>query len=328
MKKKYYLLLFSILFVTGVIGCSDDEHIDNTVVPEPVSDLIIEATDVDVTIGNIITIDIATGNEDYQIFSLNPEVATAQIIDGQIVIEGIIPGRTAAILSDKNDQYQRIAIRSFYDQIVVDREDVIYIKTKKGQRKQEKIKILGGNGDYTIVSDNEKIMEITKYSSWSQTITIEGFQTGIAHVIIRDALDVERIITVEIEASDIPFTDEEIETIKNLDRVQYVYDEIEEFPRSPQILNKQQDGFWINGYYENSNVFMEVHFPDKEVGKKQGCKFRFASWPYQVFVREWVDLDKFEIVKNDGTKIWAVFSYVLDDVLHYGYFIADISSEN
>lgn len=33
----------------------------------------------------------------------------------------------------------------------------------------------------------------------------------------------------------------------------------------------------------------------------------------------------FEIIKNDGEKIWAVYSFMKQERLHYGYFIQNIN---
>lgn len=37
------------------------------------------------------------------------------------------------------------------------------------------------------------------------------------------------------------------------------------------------------------------------------------------------DAIDFEIIKNDGVKIWAIYSFVQDERLYYGYFIQNIN---
>ena len=61
---------------------------------------------------------------------------------------------------------------------------------------------------------------------------------------------------------------------------------------------------------------------DTSVGEKVGGSFT-RTLPYyeEEFGNEAADV---EIIKNDGSKIWAVWSFIKNDKLFYGHFCLDI----
>ncbi|MDD3909598.1 MAG: hypothetical protein PHN86_06555, partial [Proteiniphilum sp.] len=68
--------------------------------------------------------------------------------------------------------------------------------------------------------------------------------------------------------------------------------------------------------------YLKIYFSgDKEVGKKENASlvYRYGSTSISA------DHIDFEIIKNDGNKIWAVYSFIRLEVLHYGYFIQNIN---
>lgn len=63
---------------------------------------------------------------------------------------------------------------------------------------------------------------------------------------------------------------------------------------------------------------------DKTVGKKE--KALLSQFTYEDYTTQFTEEPAIlEIIKNNGTKIWAVYSVLKADKLSYGYFCAKIN---
>lgn len=80
-------------------------------------------------------------------------------------------------------------------------------------------------------------------------------------------------------------------------------------------------GFDYYGY-----MYFKVWFVgDKTAGKKSSAKIQAKmTWGDNASSS---DTLTFEIIKNDGTFIWAVYSFIQDNKLYYGNFCQKISAD-
>lgn len=88
------------------------------------------------------------------------------------------------------------------------------------------------------------------------------------------------------------------------------------------MLNRVENGRNLYGWDYFGFYYLKIYFAgDKAVGKKENASLAY----YYSSTNISADAIDFEIIKNDGVKIWAVYSFVMDGKLRYGYFIQNIN---
>lgn len=306
-------------FAMSFSSCSGDE---NTPIEENViSELKMSVDDVKVVVGNKSEIEISKGNGDYKVFSLNPAIASVKLENGKLVIEGKGNGKTSIVVSDQANLYKKVSVVSLYDKITVSQE-VIDVKMPIGNPKLTTIEVLSGNGGYTVTSDNK---DIVSTSVNKNIISINALKEGKAVLTIKDALDVVKVITVNIATTDIAYDAKEIEAIKADSELRYVFVQssmINEQNRWYTFFNKQVDNLNLYGWDYYNYQYLKIYFAgDKSVGVKSDSKLTVEVDSYS-FADEPI---KFEIIKNDGTKIWAIYSFIKDNRLYFGNFCQNIN---
>lgn len=314
MKTKYINLLIALvvsLITLGFYSCSSDDD-DGVLIVEESSNLTLTETDVRVVVGETTTVDIIEGNGDYTAFSLNNEIAEVELVDSKILINAISNGRTTVVVSDKSSQYKQISVISWYDEILLDTTNLEF-KNKLGHNGNHTVTVLKGNGMYKTTSDNN---EIATASVNQNEITINAFKEGSVNITIKDQFDVAAIVSVKVTETNIPFNQEELDEIVKSSEKRYMYN-------GDLVSGSGYD--YYNYFVNNMNLYgwtrwgnyLQIYFPgNKEVGIKEGSVFTYES-PYDSYNKEPIF---FEIIKNDGITIWAVFSFIKDGKLVYGYF--------
>lgn len=319
MKIKNIVTIVMLSAITmGFSSCkgSDDDILD----VKEVSELKINADEVRVVVGNKMELEVAKGNGDYKVFSLNPEIAEVKIENGKIIIEGKGSGKTSIIVSDQANLYKKLPVVSLYDKITVSQE-VVDIKMLIGNPKLAKINVLSGNGGYTVISNNPDILSV---KADNDVISVTANKEGKAILTIKDALDVVKEVAVNITTTDIAYDASELEAIKANSEARYVFG-------TRTIINK--DNSWYTYYnkleadlnfygWNNYNRnYLKIYFGgDKSIGEKAGAKltvkdsFTLVDQPIQL-----------KVIKNDGTKIWAIYSCIKDNKLYFGHFCQNIN---
>lgn len=316
MKNKYKNLLWILaicLITLGFSSCSSDD--DDVLTIEESSNLTLAETDVRVVVGETTTVDIIEGNGDYTAFSLNEDIATVELIDNKININALASGKTGIVVSDKSSNYKSIAMVSFYEEIIL-KEQNVEIKMRVGNNGTKKVTVLGGNGDYIATSDDP---EIASVSIEKNDIIIVGKKEGTVNISIVDQLDVETMITATVITTTKAYEGEELEELKNDSSQRFFFDG----SYSSNTPIKTVEGEYnVYGWDYYGYSYQKVYFKgDKSVGKKEEALFTFNEWWTPVHDRESID---FEIVKNDGTLIWAIFSFIKNEKLFYGHFVRPI----
>ncbi len=303
-KHIYILLVTSILLVAGLSSCSDDDDNKALIAGNKIE---VDSESVVITIdeNNKAIVNILNGGGEYSILALNPEIATANIAGNSIEIEGIKGGKTDIILMDNNGFVKNISVYNNYPNIAFDSE---IIKFDHFYGKQSSIKIipLPGNGDYKVSLDEESQKTIEAKGSKDGITLTNLVNTGTAKLKITDLEGIEAEIVVELTTTIKPYTDLELEEIKNSKSVVYEWRQNPLTYFNSRINTKEGELNVIGADYYGMS-YLKVYFPgDQTIGEKQGCKLEYNSWGNE----EKVDLSYFEIVKFEDNWIWIVFSYV------------------
>ena len=317
MKTKYKNLLWILaisLITLGFSSCSSDDD-DGVLIVEESSNLTLAETDVRVVVGVTTTVDIIEGNGDYTAFSLNEDIATVEVVDNKININALTNGRTAIVVSDKNNNYKSIAMVSFYEEIIL-KEQNVEIKMRVGNNGTKKVTVLGGNGGYIATSEDPDIASV---SVDKNDIVIVGKKEGTVNISIVDQLDVETMITATVVTTTKAYEGEELEELKNDSSQRFFFDGSYS---SNTPINTVEGEYNVYGWDYYGYSYQKVYFKgDKSVEKKEDALFTFNEWWTPVHDRVPID---FEIVKNDGTLIWAIFSFIKNEKLFYGHFVRPV----
>ena len=317
MKTKYIKLLWILItsVTLGFVSCSSEDDPVVIVEEEEVPVLSFENSDVEVVVRNSMSFDIKEGNGDYKVFSLNDDIVKVELADNKVTINGVSKGKTSVVVSDKSNQYKQISVNSYYDALVVDRAEA-NLKKSFGGTGTLKVTILEGNDNYVAESDNK---EMATVSVNGDAITITGKAEGKVNITIKDGRGLEIVVPVTIKETLEPYNEDQKETLMNNRTLRYNFNNHNAVARVTKI-NTTEDGFNLMGW-SMYNQYLKVYFPgDKSVGEKEGAKISYELWS-PMFI------DKpayFEIIKNDGTFIWAVYSVVDNGKLVFGNFMQRI----
>ncbi len=320
MNTKYYVWLICALFSLGMTGCSeDDEAID----PRPMSppELHFDKDKVVVLLdaGNETKIDITEGAGDYKAFSLNMDIATVSMSGNSLFVKGISNGETSIMVSDKENRFKAISVSVQYERIVL-AELTVDLTYRLGRAKSVAIDILAGNGGYSIVSGDEEIATAS-VSDNTLTVTVPGKKAGETTITLKDKAGREAIVNAKATFTKEPYDEAELEAIISETSNTYVFDG-EAASRWYSFLNTVKDGMFLYGWDFYDYEYLRIYLAgDKSVGDKPGSRFEHKSWEDELPLK---DLDVCRIIKNDGTKIWCIYSYVHNEIQYSGYFIQDI----
>ncbi|WP_270722900.1 hypothetical protein [Bacteroides ovatus] len=322
---KLLLAMFILLPIVSV-GCSDDEP--DGIITEPISKLEIEQENVKVKIGNEnkATVSIKQGGGEYNVFSLHPDIAQATIENSEIKIEGFQNGKTEVIVSDKDGSYRKLPVSVYtVDALELDKDNLEFI-TKIGYSDKATINVTTGNGGYSVKSNNKAIVtSITKEG----VITISGtsqLDEINAVVTVADCSGFTAQINVRFCGTTVPYSDAEIEKIKEADATCYYIYGNNTLNYSSFIPTQtiDENGRRMYGWkYSSSSYYYRLYFDGGvEPGVKTNAILACKTYnPVYTYTDEPITV---EVVKNDNTKIWAIYSFIKDGKLVYGYFIDTI----
>lgn len=322
MKTKNIVLYFMLsLLSMGFTACGDDKD-PATPIQKP-TDLTFDTDTVKIGVGETEDVHIKTGAGIYRVFSENPNIANAEIVDGKITVKGLDKGYTAIIVSDANDNYKRIPVKSLYKEISVDKKN-INVKIPIGNAKEVVVTVLSGNGYYSAIIDSMKVVALSEISD--NKITIKALTAGTAKLTITDMMGLKIIIPITVETTTTPYDDNELDLLKNESTIQYTFD-------GETVINANSDYYTyldnkdndlnLYGWDYYGYLYFKIWFDgDKSIGKKENSILSSkASWDSDGISNQAIN---FEIIKNDGTNIWAIYSFIKDSKLYYGNFCQKI----
>lgn len=325
MKNNLLLLLFTVFFL-GMTSCDNDakDNILNTESPS-VPELEFPQGKILVKIGteNKVTFDITQGGGEYNAFSLNENVAIAEIENNQIIVEGIADGTTSIIVSDKNGYYRKKEVQVYKtDVLELDKTEVAF-ETHPNRPVTKYLNITIGNGGYNVTSDNDKVqVSVTDIGVISVTGAVETISDEItATVTVTDIIGLSITFSVHITGTTNPYTEAEMEEIFADKSRRYNLDDVNQINPdwSVDFQNKVENGMVTYGWTYYYYKFILTFDGDKNKGKKENGKLSCYNYAHFNFVQYETDII-LEIMRNDGTNIWGTFSFVKDEITHRGYF--------
>ena len=317
--KNYNNIFLITAFALSIIfsGCSEDKE-EIQQIPESIPELQIDTETIPVKIGseNKYAFEIKQGGGEYNVFSLNDEIAKAELTGNKILIEGVANGKTSIIISDKNGFYRKLPVKVYTTETLKLKDYNLELISLLGRSISITTNVILGNGEYQVTSDNPKVEASV---SEDGTITIVGtskLDAFTATVTVTDASDLSASIKLTIKSTLIPYSAEELETIMAVTNQRYALETMLFSQSSFTYFNTIENGQQLYGWdYYNYYYFKLWYTGDKTVGKKKDGKFSY--YYMETYDKEPVDL---EIIKNDGIHLWGIFSFVKNEILRYGYF--------
>lgn len=332
MKANYiYTAMLAAALAFGMTACSDDDEVydpqTNVPAAQDKSALTTDVADeVQVGVGETATFNITGGGSDYKVIAENPEFVTVALSGNTVTLTGVAKGIAGVLISDAQGNYKHVTAKCMYKTMTLDKSEVS-VGMKLGHTDGvAKVTVTGGNGEYTAVSANK---EVATTSVNGDVITIQGVKQGETTVTITDMMGLKQTVSVKVETTTIPFTDDELAEVLALTGNKQVFDGqqamyidyggsyfVEPIDGGYKLYSHYgQAGGWYSGY---AMVF--TFKGDLTVGKKSEGTYSMASWSG---TESYDGLDV-EILKNDGSHIWGIISGIADEYLHTGYFCMPI----
>ncbi|HMM03476.1 MULTISPECIES: hypothetical protein [unclassified Dysgonomonas] len=321
------MLVVVMLLPIGFTGCNDDDN--ETINPGgetevPAFTLGQESIRVKVGVENKITVDVKEGGGEYDAFILDANIAKAEIVDGVVKVEGVANGQTSLIVSDKYSRYRKVPVSVYTTDKLQLSHETFDLVTVLGNSKTLTANVVLGNGGYEVTSNNPAVtVSVNEEGVISMTAVSKKIEFT-AIVTVTDCTGLSEDIAVTVTASMNPFTDAELETIMLDNTRRYFYNGSKTDASYYTYLNevtsqgKQRYGWDYYSYY-----WYKLEFKGgKDVGTKEDAVFDY----YYYSAGSIVTPVTMRIIKNDGTNIWGIFSYINDEQekLYTGYFCAPI----
>lgn len=311
----------------GFTACSDDDDVydPETNVPEAQERPVIKtdvADEVQVGVGETATFNITDGGGDYKVVAENPEFVNATINGNAVTLTGVDKGIAGVVVSDAKGNYKHITVKCMYFKITLDKQEV-NVGMKLGHTDGvAKVTVVGGNGNYTAESADETVARV---SVKGDVITIQGVKTGETTVTVTDMMGLTQTVNVKVETTTVPFTDEEKAEVLALTENKMIFDGIEPLFASYGNVYEvtQEDGFvTIRAYYKwyPNNAMVMKFKGDLSVGTKTEGSLTNKDW-YDTLSYEGMT---YEILKNDGSRVWGIVHLAEENYLHVGYFCTSI----
>lgn len=326
--KNIYKVIFFLIF-SFTIGCSSDDN--DVVMEELIPDIKLSSTDVLLEIDDLnngTEIDIIEGSGTYKAFSTNEDVVEVEIEDSKLKLKGKGIGKTKVIVQDSNNRLTSINVKVIFSVIQLQFEDFEFTCLYANSQTKS-VKIIKGNGGYSLFMEDNSIIKAS-ISGDELILHSYGMREGKVEITIKDKLGLETTITVKVNITKNPFTDEMINAIKEKSEIEYVYTNITLKEGNP--LKKQEENMYLFGW-ETDDYYWPQYYKvwingDLSVGNKPNSKFSLnvegSMGAYYSTNDEQVELEGCKIIKNDGKKIWCIFYGESYGELHYGYFITTI----
>ncbi len=344
MKTKYiYLSMMAAALSLGFTACSDDD--DEPAYPTPnqveKSEIAFDTDTVKVGVRETATFNITEGAGDYKVIAEDTAVATASISGNTVTVSSQKKGITGLVVSDAKGAYKRIMVKSMYFTMTLDKQEV-KVGMKLGHTDgTANVKVLEGNGNYAAVSADESVAKIS-YIQGDSLIAILGVATGSTTITVTDMMGLTQTVNVTVETTSIAYTEEEKQELMNDNTLHWTWDGStvdRSYSSSYKFTHETADDGRTVAYYAYSSTwwtskYAQVWFDgDFSVGKKtNGRIFYDSSWSGYDF-NDGVEV---EIIKNDGTKAWGIFSVIEQNYkpryssdpprpyLHYGNFVIEL----
>lgn len=300
MKYRDMMIALSVVGFGLMWGCESDGAGREAVFPDNLS---LSEQAVELNPAETRQVVVVHGNGRYTAESDDPEIALAKADGEMVAITGVSPGKAHVIVTDSKGIGNFISVWVYGDIQL----EAYEIDVSGGDRTlglpavPAKLKVLSGNGNYTVTSDGDADFTVA-----GDEIVIEAYQFGEFTATVMDRTG--RTIDFTITSTD-PYEDFKTSTD---DLYYYEYEGMyltEYGDPSDEIRN----GYFVYNinYYNNSMVY-ELRIPVREtlsVGQKQDCQFFYVN-PYggtNAGTPQSPISVNAVVLKNKSSRVWIVF---------------------
>lgn len=328
MKARYFYVAMTALALSlGFTACSDDDE-PGYPQPNPVetSELAFDKDTVKVGVHETATFTITQGAGDYRLITEDSTIASATLEGNVVTVTSQRKGITGLVISDAKGGYKRILVKSMYMNMVLDKNEV-NVGMKLGHTDGiANVKVLEGNGSYQAVSADESIAKIQRIVGDSMVV-IQGVANGTTTVTITDMMGLTQTVNVTVATTTVAYSDDEKQELLADNEVHWTWDERKTTGSWYQFTHGTADDGRTTVYYAYNTTWYHMTYAqvwftgDLSVGEKSNGRIYYdSSWNGY----DYTEGVKVEIIKNDGEKVWGIFSVIKDDYLHYGNFVIDL----
>lgn len=143
-------------------------------VKKALENLALDRTEVNVAPKETVAVNIKSGNGNYELLVVNPDVAKASVKGNEIIVEGVISGVTTLTLKDKESNKSVQVKVSVIEKLSVDKKEV----TTKSDG-TEIVTILAGSGQYSAKSSDENVAKVTISGNKATVTAVKAGETII-----------------------------------------------------------------------------------------------------------------------------------------------------
>lgn len=155
----------------------------------PIEDLQIDASSLELKVGESKTVSITSGNGDYTVKSSDESVATASVDGTTVTVKAVSTGSAVTItVTDKSGQKEIIKVTvnapiPIYDDLVLSSDDPIELNVNESST----FSIVSGSGSYAVAIGNEAVatvklrgsdVDVSGVASGNTVITVTDTQSG------------------------------------------------------------------------------------------------------------------------------------------------------
>ena len=321
---------------------------------KPVSDLVVSESSLMAPVGEGVSAIVSSGNESYNAFSLDPEIATASVSGNVIAVETHSLGKTQIVVSDAKYKVARIDVVAYQEPGVTLEDSQKTGEIIVGESGTFTVAVLSGNGGYEITSDTDGVSARYDEASGNIIVSAVGKIDDYSAVLtVTDVCGFQETIQVTVTPSFNYWTDARKQTVIN--STSSFYYSVPSFLNTATSFNltrkqtsssytyhaaKTETGYSY-GYqrmYTNNppnNIrYVDVQIDikgDLSVGKKEGHLYGIYYylsngdlWWNSILDTDTDERNIIEIVSNNGTLVKGVVSYFYDGAVHNMYFIDSV----
>ena len=202
-------------------ACNDDDNDEPVYVvggnTTETPDIQFSADTVRVKIGeeNRAALPIASETGGIKAFSLDPAVADIVDVDGVPMIEGFKNGLCGVMVSDDNNHYKKLVVSVYTtEQMQLSTDALTFLTPLGGSATSTEASVVLGNGGYTVVSDNPKVVASIDSETGVISVTATSkMDPFTATLTVSDISGLTADLKVTVEASMDPFTAEQLQEI-------------------------------------------------------------------------------------------------------------------
>lgn len=310
----YVALLPAMLF--GFASCSDNDDEPVAVVEKTPLQLGENVSKLKIGAENRTRVSIADGTEYFDAFSLNPEILEVTMdTNGDLFLEGKANGNTSVVVTDGNNELKRFPVMVYTTEQLKLSHSTYDLTIRFGDTAEVEgeVKVLEGNGEYTISCDNSYVD--ASIDAETGEITFEaapGLEEYAAVVTVSDVSNLSSTFTVNVTPNLDPYTEDELNDILAIDEnmINQNGGTFYYFRQAPESMTTwTENGMTTTGWLwtteswwgEETYKFLFAYPEGTQVGQEVDGQLIKVEW------QETVSEGKVKILQDDATRFVAIY---------------------